>query len=437
MVRRPDLTDDERKRLKDFLLERFDGERLERKALSDAADRFGVHASTIGRLWKKWCAARAADLNNEWSVTSAKSKNGRPLKYDREQFCESIKVLPLARRRTLRSIANGMGLATGTVFTMMRKDKVLRPHSSAIKPTITEEGRLVRVDFCLEHRGLNGLYKDMFDRVHIDEKWFYLTRLNERYYLTEDEPEPHRHVTHKGHIPKVMFMCAVARPRYDHNMNRMWDGKIGIWPFARQEPARRASRNRPQGTMEWKSYNVDRTAYKAMLTEFVIPAIKEKWPTGQRGETILIQQDNAPAHCPVTDPDIWAAGHLLDDPFTIELYCQPANSPDLNVLDLGFFNSIQSLQHHASCSNIGELIQRVAICYQRLEWQRLNDIFLTLQTVMNSIIEHDGRNDYKLQHMGKRRLEREGLLPQSIFMTEAALRWENPDENDDTSDNED
>jgi hypothetical protein len=45
--------------------------------------------------------------------------------------------------------------------------------------------------------------------------------------------------------------------------------------------------------------------------------------------------------------------------FDIELISQPANSPDLNVLDLGFFNSIQSLQHQYSPRTIDEMIDAV------------------------------------------------------------------------------
>ena len=38
---------------------------------------------------------------------------------------------------------------------------------------------------------------------------------------------------------------------------------------------------------------------------------------------------------------------------------QPPNSLDLNVLDLGFFNSIQNLQHEQLTSIIDELISAV------------------------------------------------------------------------------
>jgi hypothetical protein len=32
----------------------------------------------------------------------------------------------------------------------------------------------------------------------------------------------------------VMFLTAVAKPRYDDEGNCTFDGKIGIWPFVRK-----------------------------------------------------------------------------------------------------------------------------------------------------------------------------------------------------------
>ena len=64
--------------------------------------------------------------------------------------------------------------------------------------------------------------------VHIDEKWFYLTEEKGRYYLEKDEIEPHRQIKSKIFITKVMFLAAVARPRYDTHNNEWFDGKIGI-----------------------------------------------------------------------------------------------------------------------------------------------------------------------------------------------------------------
>ena len=49
---------------------------------------------------------------------------------------------------------------------------------------------------------------------------------------------------------------------------------------------------------------------------------------------IFIQQDNAPSHLKVDDPIFCEAAK--QDGFDIRLICQPPNSPDFNILDLGF-----------------------------------------------------------------------------------------------------
>jgi hypothetical protein len=40
-----------------------------------------------------------------------------------------------------------------------------------------------------------------------------------------------------------MFLCALARPRFDDNGNCTFDGKIGMWPFVEKVEAQRRSDN--------------------------------------------------------------------------------------------------------------------------------------------------------------------------------------------------
>ena len=56
---------------------------------------------------------------------------------------------------------------------MINKENVLRPHTSSLKPMLTDVNKMARLEFCLNERGPNGLYNAMFDRVHVDEKWFF------------------------------------------------------------------------------------------------------------------------------------------------------------------------------------------------------------------------------------------------------------------------
>jgi hypothetical protein len=66
------------------------------------------------------------------------------------------------------------------------------------------------------NRALNGdkRFRDFFEIVFIDEKWFYLNQKSERYYLLPNEDDPHRTSKNKNYIPRLMFLCVFARPRF-------------------------------------------------------------------------------------------------------------------------------------------------------------------------------------------------------------------------------
>ena len=58
------------------------------------------------------------------------------------------------------------------------------------------------------------LFHDMFDCIHVDKKWFYLAHDRQQFLLANDQIPPQHCVCHKGHITKVMFLCAVVHPHY-------------------------------------------------------------------------------------------------------------------------------------------------------------------------------------------------------------------------------
>ncbi len=53
-----------------------------------------------------------------------------------------------------------------------------------------------------------------------------------RYYMANDAASPHREGKSKRFIQKVMFLAAVARPRYDEADYLIFDRKLVVWPFA-------------------------------------------------------------------------------------------------------------------------------------------------------------------------------------------------------------
>jgi hypothetical protein len=152
---------------------------------------------------------------------------------------------------------------------------------------------------------------------------------------------------------------------------------------------------------------------KKEMWEFMIkiflPAIRAKWPPEDSHKPIYIQQDNATPHIAPTDRIFCEA--VKKDGFDIRIVCQPANSLDLNILDLGFFNSIQSKQYKSASMTTEELVATVDRDFKDYSVHQANQIFLTLHGCMQEVMKIGGGNGYDIPHIRKGVLERQGRLP--------------------------
>ena len=102
----------------------------------------------------------------------------------------------------------------------------------------------------------------------------------------------------------------------------------------------------------------------------------------------------------------------------IKLEKKPPQSPDLNVLDLGYFTSIQSLQQTKGCKNVDDLVGNVISSYEELAPSKLINIWVTLQLVMLEIIKVKGDNTYVLPYINKSSLEKEGFTRTEVVIDE-------------------
>ncbi|KAF0684294.1 hypothetical protein As57867_023647, partial [Aphanomyces stellatus] len=175
-----------------------------------------------------------------------------------------------------------------------------------------------------------------------------------------------------------MFLSAVARPRYDEVTGLWWNGKIGTWPFTEKVAAARSSVNRPAGTFETKTITVTKDIYRSFLVNKVLPAIESTWQGPTR--VIKLQHDNAKAQVTSTDAGLCAAFlSCAGRGRSFSLDPQPPNSPDMNILDLGFFAAIQSLQHRSSARTIDELVSNVHRSFDEYPMESLDMTFMSLQ----------------------------------------------------------
>ncbi|XP_057535502.1 uncharacterized protein LOC130813678 [Amaranthus tricolor] len=303
--------------------------------INEIAKKYDVHRKTIGRIWRQ---IRDQINNNQVPINVNNKKKGSkgrpPIPFNENKFKSIEKV----KKTTLRALSRAMGVSQTTICRWKTK-KYFRKHTNAIKMLLTNKNKLDRLIFyltscILDEQTSNFTFNKMSNVVHIDEKLFYITRTQQTFYLIQDEIEPHREIQFKRFVPNIMFMCAVARPIFSSEGEMIFDGKIGIFPFTHEVAAQRSSKNRKSGEPETKPIQ-------------------------------SITKDNAKPH--ILDDDEVFREVATFDGFSFHLVQQPPNSPDMNVLELGFFRSIQSLQHQKSAYNYAQLVNAVTAAFDNLK----------------------------------------------------------------------
>ncbi|XP_047313795.1 uncharacterized protein LOC124917393 [Impatiens glandulifera] len=370
--KKPNLSDCVRNNIVQFILSHYKEGSLKLGTLTKAATQFGVHRRTITTIWTQ--AKEQMEMGLPVYLTNQKQGLVRQKHklFDPELF----KTIMLKRRSTIRRAAQALGVGKST-FWRWKQAKQIRTHSNAIKISLTSAQKLLRLQFCMQSIAVDTTinkfrFKSMAHIVHIDEKW----------------------------------------PIYDSQGLCIFDGKIRMYPFIEQVPAQRSSVNRAAGTLETKAItSITREVMKDYMINRVVPDLKALWPLTE-GTNIVIQQDNARPH--FSDDDIQWRAVVSSDGFNIHLMQQPALSPDLNVNDLGWFRALQSIQEEEAPMNVDELVLAVLTSFQKLEPMKLNFVFLSLQSCMVEIMMQRGHNNYRLPHMKKQTLLREGALPEDL-----------------------
>jgi hypothetical protein len=183
----------------------------------EIASFFPCDIQIIQRIWRiamrQIVESLEVDLSNK-----KKGRCGRkPINID----LSIIPNIPLNKRSTIRSLAWQLGASPTTLFRRFQLNHIRR-HSSSLKPVLKEKNKKAKLEFCFsmldETTTGNAApkFSNMHNIVHIDEKWFMMTKQNRNYYLLPEEPDPIRALQSKNLIGKVMFLTAVARPRFDN-----------------------------------------------------------------------------------------------------------------------------------------------------------------------------------------------------------------------------
>jgi hypothetical protein len=324
------------------------------------------------------------------------------------------------RRGTVRQIhskvkESGLGVSQSSVFRWFKSMGAVSKRRW-IKPAVTFEQRWNRLNFVVNQVDDRCMrYPSAFNTIHVDETWFYLMSDGEhaRYFpgeVVDSAPT----VQHKSHIPKVMAIVANARPDPNHE----FDGKIGIWRICSEKVAEKSSRHHQKGDRYQVDVTIDSAWYRGWYLDCLLPAIKQKMPW-MRNREIVVQQDGARPHTGKGNLDaLQEAGN--DGRWSINLITQPAQSPDLNINDLGFFRSLKTRVLQMRFSTIEGMMKVVYDEYERYDTETLERVWQCLFVVYNKVLEELGGNGYKLDHTGTRQAQLRGELNSRVEVNRAA-----------------
>jgi hypothetical protein len=128
------------------------------------------------------------------------------------------------------------------------------------------------------------------------------------------------------------------------------------------------------------------------------------------GGAVEVQMDNAPGHVGLTvveDLETFCEDNGLNITFAL----QPPQSPDLNILDLSFFSSLQARSNRLKIA-AGNKVENLMECVDDAFWDYDSDTvevhYGILFEIYNLILETEGNNNFQMPHNDIRRRQQAG-----------------------------
>ena len=119
-----------------------------------------------------------------------------------------------------------MGVSLNTVQRMLLQRDVCCIHTFTLKPTLTDENKVSTMELALSFININDTskFEHMEDLIHVDEKWFYLTKDGQCFVIVSEEAEPYRHFTTQvvsddDHVP---MCCGKALIQHEQECMVSW-----------------------------------------------------------------------------------------------------------------------------------------------------------------------------------------------------------------------
>ena len=287
--------------------------------------------------------------------------------------------------------------------------------------------------------------EELCPQIHEDEGYAYAVRWCRKLKtikpgMLDELPQgfvpPKQPIKSRKHTPKIMVTAVLSRPEKKAGVG-FYGGKVALLRCSVEVVAKNASKNHKRGEIYQRDTSMNSKMFKDQLTTKIFPKIKSdislkrkaerfanqlrssnetsNFPENCKWADLFLQCDNAPPHCKKSKrlfPMIKKAGgrNILRGVYygpKVRVTFQPPDSPDLNVLDLGFFNSLWTKTHKIlamldripSLDNVWEAVN---VAWNDITPVDIEVLFRTLHLRMKQVIECEGRNDMSIPHVGIR-----------------------------------
>ena len=175
---------------------------------------------------------------------------------------------------------------------------------------------------------------------------------------------------------------------------------MGCWRVCDYVEAKNPSKYRDAGDIVAVDKPMDGKRFREMMIQKVFKAIRQKMSWA---DCVKVQFDNARPHTAQNVTKYLKTAASNKGPngkprVPIEIVDQPAQSPDTNCNDLGFYASIDSRMPKFRSFNLDQLFAEVCQAWNAYPSEKLRDIFDTKHAIMEEIIKDKGDNLYKLPH---------------------------------------
>jgi hypothetical protein len=102
-------------------------------------------------------------------------------------------------------MADALNIPKSTLFDMFQRDNIIRQVSIALKPSLTDYNKWLRAMYAFDRRTTYNNANDKYsfapnyDEAHVNKKWFFLTEMSQKGYLTQQEDPKERYIRKKQH----------------------------------------------------------------------------------------------------------------------------------------------------------------------------------------------------------------------------------------------